>query len=84
MHYITTNIETDLGEFASFMREYKRIASLSFGWEYLEDEYNVSILSHGGINSAINRHHPNNGYFLNAVDVVAGFYLGSDKKDLAT
>lgn len=84
MHYVTTNIETDLGEFASFMREYKRIASLSFGWEYLEDEYNVSILSHGGVNSAINRHQPNNGYFLNAVDVVAGFYLGNDKKDLAT
>ena len=83
MHYVTTNIDTDFGEFASFMREYKKIASLSFGWEFFENEYDVSILSHGGVNASINRHQPNNGYFINAVDVVAGFYLGNDKKDLA-
>ncbi|MBA4347690.1 MAG: hypothetical protein C0413_02435 [Clostridiales bacterium] len=83
MHYVTTNINTDFGEFASFMREYKRIAMLSFGWEFTEKEYDVNILSHGGVNASINGHQPNNGYFLNAVDVVAGFYLGNDKKDLA-
>jgi hypothetical protein len=83
MHYVTTNISTDFGEFATFMREYKRIAMLSFGWEFAEKEYDVNILSHGGVNASINGHQPNNGYFLNAVDVVAGFYLGNDKTDLA-
>lgn len=84
LHYVTTNIKTDAKEFENFMREYKRIATLSFGWEFFNNEYDVDILSHGGIDSSINGHQPNNGHFLNAVDVVAGFYLGNDKKDLAT
>jgi len=83
MHYVTTDIKTNAKEFENFMQEYKRIAELSFGWEFFENEYDVNILSHGGINASINGHQPNNGYFLNAVDVVAGFYLGNDKKDLA-
>lgn len=83
LHYVTTDIKTNAKEFENFMQEYKRIAELSFGWEFFEDEYDANILSHGGINASINGHQPNNGYFLNAVDVVAGFYLGNDKKDLA-
>ncbi len=83
LHYITTNINTDSKEFANFMHEYRRIASQSFGWEFFENEYDLKILSNGGVNAAINRHQPDNGYFLNAVEVVAGFYLGNDKKDLA-
>jgi len=84
LHYETTNINTDAEEFSNFMREYKRIAQLSFGWEFFEKEYEDKIIKNNGINSAINRHQPNNGYFLNAVDVVGGFYLGNDKKGLAT
>lgn len=83
LHYVTTNINTDAEEFSNFMREFRRIAQLSFGWEFFEKEYEEKIIRNNGINSAINRHQPNNGYFLNAVDVVAGFYLGNDKKDLA-
>ena len=84
MHYITTNINTDQNEFMEFMREFKRIAEMSFDWEFYGKEYDENVVKNSGINSAINRHQPNNGYFLNAVDVVAGFYLGNDKKDLAT
>jgi hypothetical protein len=83
-NYESKNISTDAVEFSNFMREYKRIARLSFGWEFFENEYEEEIISNSGIIAAIKRQQPDNGYFLNAVDVVAGFYLGSDKKDLAT
>lgn len=83
LHYVTTNIKTDQTEFVNFMHEFKRIAELSFDWEFYGKEYDETIVKNSGVNSAINRHQPNNGYFLNAVDVVAGFYLGNDKQDLA-
>ena len=82
LHYTVTEIKTDAVEFSNFIREYKRIAHLSFRWEFTDKEYDPNIINNSGINSAINRHQPNNGYFLNAIDIVGGFYLGKDKKDL--
>lgn len=83
MQYETMDIQTGFDEFASFMQAYRTIAKSSFGWDFAADEYDLNILSHGGLNAAINGHIPNNGYFLNAVDVVAGWYLGNDHSNLS-
>ena len=83
MQYETKDIQTDFDEFASFMQAYRAIARSSFGWDFADDEYDVNILSHGGLNAAINGHLPDNGYFLNAVEVVAGWYLGNDHSNLS-
>ena len=83
MQYETKDFQTGFDEFASFMQAYRMIARSSFGWDFSDDEYDVNILSHGGLNAAINGHLPDNGYFLNAVDVVAGWYLGNDHSNLS-
>lgn len=83
MQYETMDIQTGFDEFATFMQAYRTIAKSSFGWSFAQDEYDVNILSHGGLNAAINGHLPDNGYFLNAVDVVAGWYLGNDNSNLS-
>ena len=82
MQYETMDIPTDLDEFADFMNTYRTIAKSSFGWDFFENEYDINILSHGGVNAAINGHLPNNGYFLNAVDIVAAWNLGNDHSNL--
>lgn len=84
MQYETMDISTDFNEFATFMKAYRTLAKNSFGWDFTDDEYDVNILSHGGLNASINGHLPDNGYFLNAVDIVAGWYLGNDNKNLTT
>ena len=82
MQYETMDIPTDLDEFADFMNTYRIMAKSSFGWDFFENEYDINILSHGGVNAAINGHLPNNGYFLNAVDIVAAWNLGNDHSNL--
>ncbi len=82
MQYETLDILTGFEDFAMFLTAYRTVAKSSFGWDFAENEYDVSILSHGGLNAAINGHLPNNGYFLNAVDVVAAWHLGNDHSSL--
>ncbi len=82
MEYVSENIETDADEFANFMREYRQSAIWSFEWDFFENEYSPMILKNGGIRTAIGQTLPDNGFFLNALDVVAAQYLGSDQQTL--
>lgn len=82
MLYVTKNIKTDMAEFAAYMRAYRSIANLSFDWEFLPGEYDEKILENGGINAAINRQPPSQGYFLNALETVASWNMREDDGQL--
>jgi hypothetical protein len=82
MEYVSTNIETNADEFIAFMEEYRRSAYLSFGWDFFKDEYDPAILAQGRFRSAIGQTVPDNGYFLNALDVVAAQHIKTEQEKL--
>lgn len=75
MVYEQKEVETNYGTFASYLKAFRNIAQQSYGWEFEDSEYDVSILSYPGILGQIEGKVQSQGFFLGALEVVSGKYL---------
>ena len=82
MQYVTKTVQTDVAEFAAYLRAFRSIANLSFDWEFFPGEYEEKILENGGIMSTIDRMPSTHGFFLNALETVASWNMPDREEQL--